>query len=77
MLVFSWAAGPPKPPSDLSSAEAEVLARIVQGESNAEIAKARRTSVRTIANQVASVLRKTGCASRFELIGRFAGADRG
>jgi DNA-binding CsgD family transcriptional regulator len=35
--------------------------------SNAAIARARQTSVRTVANQVASLFRKTGARSRDEL----------
>ena len=73
LLVFEWSTEPTAPPADLSSAEADVLARLVRGQSNAEIAKARKTAVRTVANQVASLLRKTGASSRFELIRRYAG----
>ena len=74
MIVFSWeAAAESAPPPQLSTAETAVLDRIVRGESNAAIAKARKTSERTVANQVASLLRKTGAASRFELIRRYAG----
>lgn len=73
LFVFSWSAKRAVKPPALSPAEAEVLARVVGGESNAAIAKARKTSVRTVANQVASLLRKTGAASRFELIRRYAG----
>jgi DNA-binding NarL/FixJ family response regulator len=71
LVVFSWDITPP--PDELTSAEREVLARLVRGESNQAIACARNTSVRTIANQVASLLRKTGAASRFDLIRRFGG----
>jgi DNA-binding CsgD family transcriptional regulator len=73
LLVFEWSSEPPAPPAGLSAAEADVLARLARGQSNAEIAKARETSARTVANQVASLLRKTGAASRFELIRRYAG----
>jgi len=76
LVVFSWAANVALP-AGLSRAESEVLARVVRGESNAAIAKVRKTSVRTVANQVASVLRKTGAASRFVLIRRFGGGSRG
>ena len=75
-LVFSWE-HEPEPAVDLTPAEREVLELVVRGESNAAIARARNTSVRTIANQVAALLRKTGSASRFELIQRFAGMRRG
>lgn len=71
LVVFSWDIAPP--PAVLTSAERDVLARVVGGESNRAIATARRTSVRTIANQVASLLRKTGATSRFDLIRRFGG----
>ena len=74
LVVFTWGSSPTKIPSPLSRAESAILLRIVKGESNREIAKARKTSERTIANQVASLLRKTHAASRFELIRRFAGA---
>jgi DNA-binding NarL/FixJ family response regulator len=77
LMVFSWTTRETEVPQGLSSAESEVLARVVRGESNAAIAKARKTSARTVANQVASLLRKTRSASRYELIRRFAGTTRG
>ena len=76
LLVFGWSTSRNEPPP-LSPAEAEVLALVVEGKSNKQIAKARKTSERTIANQVASLLRKTCASSRFELIRRYAGALRG
>lgn len=75
-LVFSWEARP-APPAELTAAERDVLDRVVRGDSNAAIARARSSSERTVANQVASLLKKTGAASRFDLIRRFAGARRG
>jgi len=60
----------PKKQSALSPAESDVLQLVLRGASNAEIAKARGRSVRTIANQVASLLRKLGVESRFELMSR-------
>ena len=47
----------------LSAAEREVLTLLLEGKSNREVARARGRSERTVANQVASILRKTGCAS--------------
>jgi DNA-binding NarL/FixJ family response regulator len=75
LLVFEWTTDAPavQPLPELSRAEQDVLERVVRGDSNAAIARARKTSVRTVANQVASLLRKTGAASRFELINRFGG----
>lgn len=57
----------------LSEAERFVLQLVVAGKSNAEIAEARGTSARTVANQVASLLRKLGARSRYDLIGRVSG----
>lgn len=78
--MFSWSddEAPAAPvPDDLSAAERDVLDRVVRGDSNAVIARARKTSARTVANQVASLLRKTGASSRYELIRRFARSRRG
>jgi len=53
--------------SPLSRAERDVVARVLRGESNAAVAKARSVSTRTIANQLASAYRKLGVSSRAEL----------
>jgi len=52
------------PDSVLTASEREVLDLIQTGLSNAEIARMRSRSVRTVANQVAALLEKTGCISR-------------
>jgi len=52
----------------LSAAERDVLELLKRGLSNEEIASMRSRSIRTIANQVASLLRKTKTASRRELV---------
>jgi DNA-binding CsgD family transcriptional regulator len=54
--------------TNLTAAERAVVAEICAGRSNAAIATSRRTSPRTIANQLASIYRKLGVASRFELV---------
>lgn len=54
-------------PDDLTRAEKEVTALVLEGLSNREIAKARGTSVRTIANQVAAIFRKLKVTARVEL----------
>jgi DNA-binding CsgD family transcriptional regulator len=51
-----------------TAAEREVLAELVAGASNREIARRRGRSVRTVANQVASLFRRFGVASRRELL---------
>jgi len=53
--------------TQLSAAEREVASDAAAGLSNAAIAKKRGRSTRTIANQLASIYRKLGVASRAEL----------
>ncbi|MBZ0119479.1 MAG: helix-turn-helix transcriptional regulator [Sandaracinaceae bacterium] len=54
----------------LSPAEAKVAAMVIEGLSNAAIAARRGTSARTVANQVASILRKLALESRRDLMAR-------
>jgi len=54
----------------LTDAEREVVAGVLSGRSNAAIAIARRTSARTVANQLAAIYRKLGVSSRWELAAR-------
>lgn len=56
------------PAVDLTEAEREILDLLQQGLSNDEIARHRSRSLRTIANQVASLLRKTNSPSRRALL---------
>jgi DNA-binding CsgD family transcriptional regulator len=70
LVLFVWESAPVS--ASLSAAERDVLQRVLDGYSNADIATARGTSSRTVANQVATLLRKLGAGSRFELIGRLA-----
>jgi DNA-binding NarL/FixJ family response regulator len=58
-------------PAELTQAEREVLALIVDGHSNEGIAALRGRSQRTVANQVSALLRKTGLGSRRCLIVAF------
>jgi DNA-binding CsgD family transcriptional regulator len=51
-------------PDPLAPAEAEVARLAAEGHSNAQIARARGTSVRTVANQMAKILEKLGLSSR-------------
>ena len=62
--------------SDLTPAEQSVLELLRKGASNAEIAHARSVSVRTVANQVAAILRRTRASSRYELIAHRSGIRR-
>lgn len=54
-------------PDHLTKAERDVAALVLEGLSNQAIARARGTSVRTIANQVAAVFRKLKVTARVEL----------
>ena len=58
----------------LSHAEGDVATAIVNGASNEEIARQRRTSARTVAKQVASIFKKLGVGSRRELVVRVRNA---
>lgn len=71
-VVSSVPAVPCQLPADLSSAERDVLRCVLRGDSNAQVAASRHTAVRTAANQVASIFRKIGVASRAELVARLA-----
>lgn len=59
----------------LSPAERKVVALLADGLSNEAIARVRRVSVRTIANQVAAIFRKLQIHSRIELIARMRDGD--
>jgi DNA-binding NarL/FixJ family response regulator len=61
----------------LSDAERSVLRLLVRGAPDDLIAWARGSTLRTVTNQVASVLAKTGALSRYELCFAFADADLG
>ena len=53
---------------ELTQAEKDVLALVRHGLSNREIAETRGTSINTVANQLAALLRKTGAISRRALL---------
>lgn len=52
----------------LSRGERDVAWNFLEGRSYGEIARRRRVSVRTVANQVGSVFRKMGASGRFDLL---------
>jgi DNA-binding NarL/FixJ family response regulator len=76
LAVLSFPMRVPSFPSKLSAAEREVALAVIEGRSNAEIAAARQTSVRTVANQIVATYRKLGVHSRPELIIALAGSPR-
>jgi DNA-binding NarL/FixJ family response regulator len=66
-LVLSVPLRTPRWPPLLTPAERAVATRLLEGASNAEIARERGTSERTVVNQVAKIFRKAGVTSRVEL----------
>jgi DNA-binding NarL/FixJ family response regulator len=62
----------PKLPASLTTAEREVAKLVIEGLSNAEIAERRKTSVRTVANQLRSIYAKLAVGSRRQLCSRFS-----
>lgn len=60
---------PPRPPTD---AELEVASLLLRGLTHAAIARVRGTAKRTIVNQLGSLYRKLGCASRSDLVAHFS-----
>lgn len=52
----------------LSAAERDVATHLIDGKSNAEIARARGTSPRTVANQIRGMFDKLGLSGRSELV---------
>jgi DNA-binding NarL/FixJ family response regulator len=51
----------------LTPAERDIALDVVEGSSNAAIARKRKRAVRTVANQLAAIFRKLGVGSRAEL----------
>jgi YD repeat-containing protein len=65
----------PAPTAPLTGAEVAVARELVRGLSNREIAALRGTSVCTVANQVASLMRRLDLRSRAEVVMRLATVD--
>jgi DNA-binding CsgD family transcriptional regulator len=61
-------------PRSLTAAERAVALLALRGLTNRDIARLRRVSTRTVANQLASVFRKMGVGSRRELVARMGAA---
>jgi DNA-binding NarL/FixJ family response regulator len=56
-----------EPPRGLTPAELAVARAIARGATNAQIARERGTSVRTVANQVAAIFKRLGVGSRAQV----------
>ncbi|OQX67214.1 MAG: hypothetical protein B6A08_16625 [Sorangiineae bacterium NIC37A_2] len=59
-------------PAHLTQAERDVLKHVIAGQSNRQIAEHRGSSERTVANQIAALLRKLGASSRVDCAARAA-----
>jgi DNA-binding NarL/FixJ family response regulator len=70
LVVFSFPLTELSFPSQLSAAEREVTRGMLEGRSNSAIAAKRGTSMRTVANQIASIFQKLRISSRAELAAR-------
>ena len=68
LIVLSFPLDAPVSDIHLTPSELEIVAAIREGKTNADIARARGTAVRTVANQLAALFRKLGVRSRSELI---------
>ncbi len=55
-------------PTALTEAEQDIALRVFQGETTPQIARSRGVSPRTVGNQLESIFRKLGVASRAELV---------
>jgi DNA-binding CsgD family transcriptional regulator len=67
---FPLGAGAAGPKVPLTPAERQVVSALLRGHSYAQIARARRRSVNTVAKQAGSAFRKLGVTSRAELAAR-------
>jgi DNA-binding CsgD family transcriptional regulator len=63
------------PADGLTPTERSIVSLVLRGQRNAAIARARGTSPRTIANQLATIYRKLGVTSRRELRVRVGGDE--
>jgi DNA-binding NarL/FixJ family response regulator len=76
LVVFTYARPVWILPQSLTMAERAVVLGMLSGATQREIARARGTAPRTIANQVASIFRKLGVGSRLELFAVLRGRQR-
>lgn len=75
LLVGTFPAARSELLARLTGAERSVLAALLAGSTNADIARRRQCSERTVANQVQAIYRKLGVRSRAELAVRVQGGN--
>lgn len=75
-VLIGFSIAPVEVPAGLSAAERDVVRRVLEGRSNAEIAEARRSSTNTVANQLHSIYGKLGVSGRLELAQRCVAGKR-
>ncbi len=68
LALLTFPIRPATLPETFSAAEREIALAVLEGRSNASIAAERRTSVRTVANQIGAMFRKLGVHSRPEFV---------
>lgn len=66
--VISAALPGPLLPGSLSRAELDVIRLLIEGKTHSQIARSRKRSVRTVANQLASGFQRFGVSGRSELL---------
>jgi DNA-binding NarL/FixJ family response regulator len=76
-VLFSFPLEQGEPLGELTPAERGVLDGVRHGLSNAQIARLRGVSVRTVANQIATLFKKVGAQSRLDLALLAARTERG
>jgi len=76
LLVIDLPASP-ELPAELTPSERDIVMRLFEGTSNREIARARGTSERTVANQLRCIYRKLGVFSRSELVATMGNQPQG
>jgi DNA-binding NarL/FixJ family response regulator len=75
VLVFEMPFTFPRPLTQLTSAERQVLLDVLLGYHNSQIAERRCTSARTVSNQLTALFAKFGAASRAELAVKALGME--
>jgi DNA-binding NarL/FixJ family response regulator len=76
-VIFNFPLPDVQIPKGLTPAEEDVVRAVLDGHSNAHIARMRRTSSNTVANQLRSIYSKLRISGRLELIKRcIAGARK-